>query len=139
MLKIKRLHRFALLPVKKPGDAGYDIYSCEEVTIPPHQRKLIPTGFAAEFPRDYVARLCDRSGMAAKKGLHIMAGVIDASYRGEWKVLLKNTTDRWVTLDAQTRVAQVLFYKVADFPVTEVSELSETERGVSGFGSTGEK
>lgn len=139
MLKIKKLHRFALLPVKRAEDAGYDIYSCKGVTIPPHERMLIPTGFVAEFPSDYVARLCDRSGMAAKRGLHVMAGVIDASYRGEWSVLLSNTTNQWITLDAQTRVAQALFYKVADFSVIEVSELSETERGDGGFGSTGEK
>lgn len=139
MLKVKMLDRFALLPVKKPGDAGYDIYSSERVTILPHQRMLIPTGFAAEFPSNYVGRICDRSGIALKMGLHVMAGVVDASYRGEWKVLLSNTTDRWIILNAQTRIAQVLFYKVADFSVIEVGELSETERGDGGFGSTGEK
>jgi dUTP pyrophosphatase len=139
MLKIKRLNRFALLPVKKPGDAGYDLYSCVDVIILAGERGLIRTGFAAEFPSNYVARICDRSSMAAKRGLHVMAGVIDASYRGEWKVLLFNTSDKWITLAAQTRIAQALFYEVADFPVMEVDELSETERGAGGFGSTGVK
>lgn len=139
MLKIKKLHRFALLPVKKPGDAGYDIYSCKEAVIQPKDRMLIRTGIASEFPSDYVARICDRSGMATKEGFHVMAGVIDASYRGEWKILLYNSTNQRKVLDAQTRIAQVLFYKVADFPVMEVDSLSSTQRGIRGFGSTGEK
>jgi len=139
MLRIKKLHRYALLPVKKPGDAGYDIYSCEEAIIQPRTRELIRTGIASDFPGNYVARICDRSGMAAKEGLHVMAGVIDASYRGEWKILLYNSTDQQKVLDAQTRIAQVLFYVVADFLVMEVPALSNTERGTGGFGSTGRK
>jgi len=139
MLQVKRLNRFALLPVKKPGDAAYDIYSCEEVIILSGERVAVSTGIATEFPSNYVARICDRSGIAARLGLHVMAGVIDASYRGEWKVLLFNTSDELVTVDAQTRIAQALFYEVADFLVTEVDELSDTERGAGGFGSTGVK
>lgn len=137
MLKIKKLNRFALLPVKKPGDAAYDLYSCEEAIILPGERVLIAIGFAAEYPSNYVARICDRSGIATRLGLHVMAGVIDASYRGEWSVLLYNTSDKPVIVDAQTRIAQALFYEVADFPVMEVDELSKTERGAGGFGSTG--
>jgi len=139
MLKVKRLHRFALLPARKLGSAGYDLCSCEEVVIPACERVLIPIGFACEFPDNYVARLCDRSGMAAKKGLHVLAGVIDSTYRGEWKIVIYNTTNKEIILAAQTRIAQVLFYQVADFLVMEVNELSDTERGTGGFGSTGEK
>lgn len=139
MLKVKKLNRFALLPVKKPGDAAYDLYSCGKILIPPQEIMLIRTGIACEFPSNYVARICDRSGMAAKEGLHVLAGVIDSSYRGEWKIVLYNTTKEWRTVEAQTRVAQVLFYEVADFSVMEVGQLSETERGEGGFGSTGEK
>ncbi len=138
MLQVKKLHRFALLPVKNPGYAAYDFYSCEFAAIPPHNRSLICTGLACEFPSNYVARICDRSGMAAKCGLHVMAGVIDSSFRGEWKILLFNTTDKAQYLEAQTRIAQVLFYEVANFPIQEVSELSETSRGAGGFGSTGD-
>lgn len=139
MLKVKKLHQFALFPVKKPGDAAYDLYSCEEVTISPGGRCIVPIGLACEFPSNYVGRICDRSGMAANEGLHVMAGVIDASYRGAWGVVLYNTTKEWKTIKPQTRIAQVLFYEVADFPVVEVDELNETERGEGGFGSTGEK
>ncbi len=138
MLRVKMLHRFAVLPVKKEGDAAYDFYSCEFVAIAPHKRRLIRTGVACEFPSNYVGRICDRSGMAAKYGLHVMAGVIDSSFRGEWKILLFNTTDKVQYLEAQTRIAQVLFYEVANFPIQEVSELSDTSRGTGCFGSTGE-
>lgn len=138
MLQVKMLHRFALLPVKNPGDAGYDFYSCEYMTVAPHKRRLFRTGLACKFPSNYVARICDRSGMAAKRGLHVMAGVIDATFRGEWKILLFNTTDEAQCLEARTRIAQVLFYEVADFPIQEVSELDDTARGAGGFGSTGE-
>jgi len=139
MFRIKKLNRYTIPPVKKPGDAGYDIYSCKEAIIMPGERLLIGAGFAAEFPSNYVGRICDRSGIAARLGLHVMAGVIDASYRGEWSVLLYNASDKRVIVDAQTRIAQVLFYKVADFLVMEVDKLSETKRGTGGFGSTGVK
>lgn len=137
MLKVKLLDRYALLPVKKPGDAGYDLYANETVDIAPGSRGLVGTGIACEFPSNYVGRIVDRSGTAVKDGLHVIAGVIDSSYRGEWKIALYNTTKERVTVGAQTRIAQVLFYEVADFPVTEVDELSKTERGAGGFGSTG--
>jgi dUTP pyrophosphatase len=137
MLKIKKLNRYALLPVKKPGDAAYDLYSYETVDIAPGRRELVGTGIACEFPSKYVGRIVDRSGVAVKKGLHVIAGVIDASYRGEWKIALYNTTGESVTVGAQTRIAQVLFYEVGDFPIIEVDELSKTSRGASGFGSSG--
>jgi dUTP pyrophosphatase len=139
MLKVKKLGRFALLPIKKPGNAGYDLYSNEDVIIGAGDRKLVSTGIACEFPSNYVGRIVDRSGMAVKGGLHVVAGVIDSSYRGIWKIAFYNTGQYPVEIKAQTRIAQVLFYKVADFPILEVDELSETTRGAGGFGSTGEK
>jgi dUTP pyrophosphatase len=139
MLKVKKLDQYAILPVKQLDSAGYDLYSCEKVTIPPQERALAYTGIACEFPSNYVARICDRSGIAIEQGLHVIAGVIDSNYRGEWAVIFYNTTNKYVTLEAQTRIAQVLFYQVANFLVGEVCELSNTERGAGGFGSTGDK
>lgn len=138
MLKVKKLSRFALLPTREPGSAGYDLYSDTPTVVPAKRRALVSIGISCEFPSKYVGRICDRSGIAWKSGLHVIAGVIDVNYRGQWKVVLYNTTDKRIVLPAQTKIAQVLFYKVADFPVKEVSELSETERGEGGFGSTGE-
>jgi dUTP pyrophosphatase len=148
MLKVKKLDRFAMLPVKKPGDAAYDLYSCEEMIIPGNQRVLEPdelpltvvrTGIACEFPSTYVGRIVDRSGVAVKEGLHVVAGVIDSSYRGEWKIAFYNMNRFPVLIEAQTRIAQVLFYRVADWPVVDVDELSDTTRGAGGFGSTGKE
>lgn len=139
MLRVKKLNRFALLPVKQHRSAGYDLYSCQDTLVPAGKRCMIGTGIAVEFPENYVGRICDRSGMAVKKGLHVLAGVIDPDYRGEWKVVLLNTSEEDVMIEAQTRIAQVLFYQVANFQVTEVSELTDTSRGEGGFGSTGAK
>ena len=134
---VKKLDPNAMLPVKMPGSAGYDLYSNERVLIYPGDRRIIGTGIAMSFNRKYVGRICDRSGMASA-GLHVMAGVIDPDYRGEWRVILLNTTNRDWRVQAGTRIAQVLFYEVADWGIEEVDELSDTERGAGGFGSTGE-
>lgn len=133
---VKKLDPNAMLPVKMPGSVGYDLYSNEKLTIHSGSRVLVGTGIAMSFRPGYVGRICDRSGMAWN-GLHVMAGVIDPDYRGEWKVMLYNTACHDVRIQAGTRIAQVLFYEVADWEVREVSELSDTERGAGGFGSTG--
>lgn len=137
MLKVKKLNSRARLPVKIPGSAGYDLYSNERKILVPYERVIIGTGLAMAFSRRYVGRICDRSGLAWNNGLHVLAGVIDPNYRGEWKVVLFNTSERTITLQEETRIAQVLFYEVADWEVLEVEELSDTERGSGGFGSTG--
>jgi dUTP pyrophosphatase len=136
---VKKLDPNAMLPVKMPGSAAYDLYSNERVLIYPGNRAIIGTGLAISFKRNYVGRICDRSGMAWSAGLHVLAGVIDPNYRGEWKVVLLNTSDSDVRLQAGTRIAQVLFYEVADWGIEEVDELSDTERGAGGFGSTGDR
>jgi deoxyuridine 5'-triphosphate nucleotidohydrolase len=139
MLQVKRLDPEAILPISNEGDAGYDIYSNEEVTIMPGRVATVKTGIACNFPEGYVARLCDRSGIAVGLGLHVVAGVIDQTYRGEWMVAFHNTSKVPKVLAAYTRIAQALFYKVADFLVVPVKELDETKRGDGGFGSTGVK
>lgn len=139
MLRVKKLDPRAKLPVKKAGDAAYDLYSLDEVWIYPGRRELVHTGIACDFPAGYVARLCDRSGMAVNAGLHIIAGVVDQTYRGEWMIAFYNTTTAKVKVPAGERVAQVLFYKVEDWPVREVDTLDRTIRGGGGFGSTGSK
>ena len=139
MLKVKLLDRYALLPIKKDGDAAYDLYSNEDTVIGEGTRATVKIGIACEFPSNYVGRIVDRSGVALAEGLHVIAGVIDSSYRGEWRIAFYNTSKHPVRINAQTRIAQVLFYKVADFPIMEVDELSDTERGTGGFGSTGKE
>ena len=137
MLRVKKLDPRAKLPVKKDGDAAYDLYSLDEVKIYPGARKLVHTGIACDFPPSYVARLCDRSGVALNIGLHVVAGVVDQTYRGEWMIAFYNMGQESVLVPAGERIAQVLFYKVEDWSVIEVDDLDRTIRGAGGFGSTG--
>ena len=139
MLKVKKLDPDAKLPVRMPGSVGYDLYSNEKTTIPSGARIAVGTGIAVFFDPKYVGRICDRSGVAWNHGLHVIAGVIDPDYRGEWQVIFYNTTDSPVVLQARTRIAQVLFYEVAAWEVRDVDELSDTKRGAGGFGSTGDR
>ena len=79
----------------------------------------------------------DRSGMAAKRGLHRFAGVIDSGYRGEVKVCLWNSADKYCIIHAGERIAKIIFQEVPQFDLTEVASLDDTERGEGGFGSSG--
>lgn len=136
MIKVKRLIECAKLPKRAHNSAGYDLYASEQVTIPIGRTRRIPIGITVEFPPGYVALIWDRSGMGMK-GIHRFAGVIDADYRGEWGVVLCNFSDKPYEIFPGDKVAQVLFQKVEDWPVEEVADLSQTDRGAGGFGSTG--
>ena len=93
ILKIKKISPNAIVPsYAHPGDAGMDLYSCEDVTISPSERKLIPTGISVIIPEGCVGLIWDKSGLAVKHGLTTLAGVIDEGYRGEIKVAIFNTS-----------------------------------------------
>jgi dUTP pyrophosphatase len=135
--KVKRLSNNAVLPTKEnQSDAGIDIYSCESYTLQPGERHLFSTGIAVEFPEGCVALLWDRSGLGSK-GIHRLAGVIDSSYRGEWGVVLLNTTSEPYEVKAGDKVVQCVLQRFEPVAVQEVNELSETERAEAGFGSSG--
>ena len=127
-----------------PGDVGFDLRAREDTVIPSGDRAIIPTGIAVDTSEDRIGDLCvfglikDRSGMAAKKGLHVLAGVIDPNYRGEIKVVAYNTNELGrVEIRRGERIAQLIFL-VAWCGEPEITEeLSESERGEKGFGSTG--
>jgi dUTP pyrophosphatase len=123
--------------IADPQAVGYDLYAPEDGFVEPLQRKLIGLGFAAAFTEGYVGLLLDRSGMASK-GLHRFGGVIDPSYRGEWKVILYNSTHQTLEYRRGDRLVQVAFMRVEKPEPTEVSALEETQRGGGGIGSTGE-
>ena len=90
-LKVKKLSEKAFLPTKGSAHAaGYDLYSIEALTIPAHDKKLIPTGISIAFPHGNYARIAPRSGLACKNFIDVGAGVVDSDYRGEVKVLLFN-------------------------------------------------
>ncbi len=135
---IKKLSATATLPKYiHSHDAGMDLYAAETVIIQPQQRVLVPTGIAMAIPSGYVGLIWDKSGIASKHGLKTMAGVVDAGYRGEVRILVHNLSDKSYTVEAGAKIAQMLIQPVEQRAIVEVDELDETERGEGGFGSTG--
>jgi dUTP pyrophosphatase len=126
-----------------PLSAGLDLRA--DVVVPivltPMQRKLIPTGLFIELPEGYEAQIRPRSGLAYKKGLSVLnsPGTIDADYRGEIGVLLVNLSKQVVTLEPNERIAQMVVAKHERVSWVQTEEITETERGAGGFGSTGTK
>lgn len=123
--------------------AGMDIRAAldEPVELEPGSRKLIPTGLKMALPKGYEAQIRPRSGLAYRNGITMLntPGTIDADYRGEVKVLAVNLGDDSFTIEHGDRVAQMVIAPVTQAEVKEVDDLSETERGDGGFGSTGVK
>ena len=138
VLKVKKLRPDAVLPVRKrKGDAGLDLYAVEEVILKPSEWVAIPTGIAVEIPEGYFGLIKDRSGLALKHALHCLAGVVDENYRGEIKVVMINLGREGIKIEKGTRIAQLLIIPYLPVDIEEVEELSDTERGEKGFGSSG--
>ena len=143
-IAVKKLRQGAMLPTFGSQEAaGADLYACLEaaVTIQPGETAFIPTGLAMELPRGYVGLIYARSGLACKQGLAPAnkVGVIDPDYRGEVLIALHNHSDAVRTVEPGDRIAQLILtrYLTADFQLAE--DLTETDRGAGGFGSTGGK
>jgi len=138
VLKFKKLTANATLPTRgSSAAAGLDLYSIEAVSLLPQQRTLVRTGLAVAIPAGYYGRVAPRSGLATKNGIDVLAGVIDADYRGEIQVLLYNTGDETVELPAQSKICQLIIEKIVTPDAEWADELTGTARGASGFGSTG--
>lgn len=137
-LSFKRLDQRATLPTRGSlSSAGLDLYSIEAVTIAPRQRALVSTGLAVAIPEGYYGRVAPRSGLAVKQGLDVLAGVIDADYRGELRCALYNTGDEPIQLPAQSKICQLIIEQIITPAPVWADEISETDRGEGGFGSTG--
>jgi len=141
VIPITKLHESAVVPsYAHLADAGADLVSVEDVLLEPGQRALISTGIAIAIPRGFVGLVHPRSGLAVKNGVALVnsPGTIDAGYRGEIKVCLINLDQsEAVTLPSGSRIAQLLIQRVERANFVEVEELSESDRGTGGFGSTG--
>ena len=140
-VKFNKLDDRAIIPeYKTPGSAGADLYAVldEPITIRPFERVLINTGFAVELPIGYQLQVCPRSGLALKNGLTVLnsPGVVDSDYRNSIGVILVNLSLDPYTVKPGERVAQMVITKYENANFVE-GELSETERGIGGFGSTG--
>jgi len=117
--------------------AGLDLYVLEDLTIPPGARTLGRTGLAVAIPEGYYGRVAPRSGLASKHGLDVLAGVIDADYRGEIGCLLYNAGNETIQLPAQSKICQLIIEKIITPEAVWADDISDTERGSGGFGSTG--
>jgi len=141
LLPIKRLDPTVELPsYAYSGDAGLDLRSSEEVTLAPHERRLVSTGLAIAIPEGYAGFVQPRSGLALREGLSMAntPGLIDAHYRGELKVCAVNLDDKKdIHITRGERIAQLVIQKVPAVELVEVDELDETDRGAGGFGSSG--
>ena len=140
-IRIRRLRDDALVPRYAHGpqeDAGMDLHAVESVMIAPGERKLVSTGLAIELPPGYEAQLRPRSGHALKYGITLpnSPATIDPGYRGEIKVILQNLGSDVFTVEPGERIAQMI---VARYEAVEWAEgeLTDSERGEGGFGSSG--
>jgi len=167
-VKIKRLNESVEIPkYAKPGDAGFDLVAAEDVIIKPGETKVIPTGLAFEIPPGYEMQIRPRSGMSRKTKLRVVLGTIDSGYRGEVGVIADNvsiieytsqprllmgafagdndfnvtkaTKYEVIKISKGDRIAQGVIAPVVTAHFEEVDELSDSERGTNGYGSTGVK
>ena len=143
-IAVKKLNDFAKLPTRgSEYAAGYDLYAATSyaIEIQPHTTVKIGTGLSFELPSGTFAAIFPRSGIATKRGLRPAncVGVCDSDYRGEYIVALHNDTDEIQIVEPQERIAQMILLPFIEMMFNEVDDLSKTERGLEGFGSTGNK
>lgn len=141
-IEIKKLTNSAIIPERGTHyAAGYDLFSDidADLIISPHETKMIGTGLSVAIPEGYFGGIYARSGISAKEGLRPAncTGVIDSDYRGEIKVALHNDSNEERIVKPAQKIAQLVIQPFLSVEFSEVSELSETERGEGGFGSTG--
>ena len=144
IVKIKKLNQNAVIPTRGSNQAaGYDLYACIEnpINIPSHSTEKIGTGLAIEVPEGYFGGIFARSGLSTKQGLRPAncVGCCDSDYRGEYIVALHNDTNEDKIINPGERIAQLVVMPYLAINFKEVEELTDTERGSGGFGSTGKR
>jgi dUTP pyrophosphatase len=139
-LKVKRVNEDAKIPeFANTGDAGMDLFSVVKKTLNPGERALIPVGIAIELPDSTEAQIRPRSGLALNHGITILntPGTIDEGYRGELGVILINHGQEPYEIEKHARIAQLVIKPIQYVNIVEVEEIGDSERGASGFGSSG--
>jgi len=139
-VKLQKLDEKAIIPkYHSEFAAGFDLHSLKDYEIKPNERVLIHTGIAMAIENGYELQIRPRSGLALKHGITVLntPGTVDSDYRGEIMVLLMNHSDETFTIKQNERIAQGVIQKVIQASFVEVEELERTQRGESGFGSTG--
>ena len=139
-MKVKRLYEEALLPTKATeGSAAFDLYAYTEAPLEPGETFKYKTGIALEIPEGKVGLIFPRSGLSTKFGIRLSncVGVIDSDYRGEIIVALHNDSYESYMIYRGDRIAQLMIADIPKIEIEEVAELSDTKRGIGGFGSSG--
>ena len=138
-LFVKRIDPHAVLPCRaSSGAAGWDLAASEDAWLEPGGHRMVPTGIAITVPPGTYGRIAPRSGLAVKHGVDVLAGVVDRDYRGQVHVVMINHGCDVVHIRRGDRIAQLILERIVDdAEVLEVSELAGSDRGQSGFGSTG--
>jgi dUTP pyrophosphatase len=136
-LKIKRIHPEAKSPAYgHPGDAGLDLFSCVDCVLDEGEVRAVQTGIKVAIPAGHVGLIWDKSGISLK-GVHRLAGVVDAGYRGEIQVVMVNLGCEPYEIKKGMKIAQMLVQPIDEVKVVEAEDLDGTTRGEGGFGSTG--
>ncbi|MBQ7827544.1 MAG: dUTP diphosphatase [Clostridia bacterium] len=144
-VKIKKLREGARIPQRGTAEAaGADLYACfdkDSITIAPGETVMVPTGIAVQIPDGYAGFIMARSGLSVKRDLAPAnkVGLIDSDYRGEIMVALHNHGTSQQTVEFHERIAQLMIVPYVKADYTEADELTDTDRGEGGFGSTGKK
>ena len=137
IIKVQLLSDKAQIPTRaNEYDAGFDLYSIIDTVIPSKQRKTVNTGIAIQMPEHMVGLIWPRSGLSVKKGIDVLAGVIDSGYRGQIMVCLYNTSDEIVVINTGDRIAQIIFQEVPRVLMEVHESLGSSQRGENGFGSS---
>jgi len=137
-IKVKKINKDSKLPTyAHQGDVGLDLYALENYNLQAGERRVFFVGFALEFPEGYAAIVKDKSSLPKNGGLHVLGGVFDAGYRGEYNVNLVNLGSESYEIKTGDKIAQLVIFPVAIASLTEVEDLTDSSRGEGRFGSTG--
>jgi len=136
-MKLKSDAKVPVKEIRDIEDAGWDLFTNERRRIPGHSKYAISTGIALGIPAGWVGKIRNRSSVALNTSLMIDAGVIDPGYRGEIKIVLVNIGEYPFDVEKGQKIAQILFEPIPNVTMETVKELSVSDRGVAGFGSTG--
>lgn len=136
-IKFKKIHKNAQTPTYAYStDAGLDLFSTENYNLEPGHNRDFSTGIIIEIPVGYAGLIMEKSGLALKRQISVMGGVIDAGYRGEIKVILHNNSNKTQEFKIGDKLAQLLVQKVESVNLIESNKLSDSDRQSGGFGST---
>ncbi len=136
-VKVKKLNPKAKIPTKAyQGDAGWDVYATQRIYIDPYQTVVVNTGLAFEMPEGWHMQVHTRSSFG-KRGVRCHLGIVDSGYRNELGVIVHNNSLEHFIIEDGDKFAQLLFLPVPKVTLTEVENLTDTDRGLGGFGSSG--